>query len=58
MVRASQAPSGAGGDSTSASTQAAISADGQTLVYTSYADNLVPGDKFDLEEVIAWRSGA
>ena len=58
VTRASEAPNGAGGDSTSASTQAAISADGQTLVYTSYADNLVPGDKFDLEEVFVWRSGA
>jgi Tol biopolymer transport system component len=58
VTRASHAPSGAGGNSTSASTQAAISADGQTLVYTSYSDNLVPGDKFDLEEVVAWRSGA
>jgi hypothetical protein len=58
VTRASHTPSGAGGNSTSASTQAAISADGQTLVYTSYADNLVPGDKLDLEEVIAWRSGA
>jgi Tol biopolymer transport system component len=58
VTRASEAPGGAGGNSTSASTQAAISADGQTLVYTSYTDNLVPGDKFDLEEVIAWRSGA
>ena len=36
----------------------AISADGQTLVYTSYADNLVPGDKYDLEEVFVWRARA
>ena len=57
VTRASHAPSGAGGNSTSASTQAAISADGQTLVYTSYADNLVPGDKYDLEEIFVWRSG-
>jgi Tol biopolymer transport system component len=58
VTRASQAANGTGGNSTSGSTAAAISADGRTLVYTSYADNLVPGDKFDLEEVFAWRSGA
>jgi Tol biopolymer transport system component len=58
VTRASQAANGNGGNNTSASTAAAISADGQTLVYTSYADNLVPGDKFDFEEVVVWRSGA
>jgi len=55
VTRASQAPGGAGGNSISASTEAAISPDGQTLVYTSYADNLVQVDMYDLEEVFAWR---
>jgi Tol biopolymer transport system component len=58
VVRLSEAPNGAGGDSTSGSTAVSISADGQTVVYTSYADNLVPGDRYDLEEVFVWRSGA
>ena len=55
VTRASQAPDGAGGNSISASTAAAISPDGQVLVYTSYSDNLVEGDRYDLEEVFAWR---
>ena len=58
VTRVSHAPSGAGGNSTSGSTAVAISADGQTVVYTSYADNLVAGDKYDLEEVFAWRARA
>jgi Tol biopolymer transport system component len=58
VVRVSHASSGVGGNSTSGSTAVSVSADGQTLVYTSYADNLVPGDRFDFEEAIVWRSGA
>ena len=56
IVRASQAPDGTEGGSWSASTGAAISGDGHTLVYESYATNLVAGDQFDWEEVFAWRS--
>jgi Tol biopolymer transport system component len=58
VTRASQTAGGVGGNNISASTAAAISADGRTLVYTSYADNLVPGDKFDFEETFAWRSAS
>ncbi|WP_151084120.1 TolB family protein [Nocardioides cynanchi] len=56
IVRASQAPDGTEGNTWSASTGAAISGDGHTLVYESYAQNLVPGDQFDWEEVFAWRA--
>jgi Tol biopolymer transport system component len=56
IVRASQAPDGTEGGSWSASTGAAISGDGHTLVYESYATNLVPADQFDWEEVFAWRA--
>jgi Tol biopolymer transport system component len=56
IVRASQAPDGTEGNSWSASTGAAISGDGHTLVYESYSQNLVPGDLFDWEEVLAWRA--
>jgi hypothetical protein len=54
--RASQAPDGTEGNTWSASTGAAISGDGHTLVYESYSQNLVPGDQFDWEEVFAWRA--
>lgn len=55
IVRASQAGDGTGGNRHSATTAAAISGDGQSLAYTSYADNLVPDDEFDWEEVVVWR---
>jgi Tol biopolymer transport system component len=55
IIRASQAPDGTEGNSWSASTGAAISGDGHTLVYESYSQNLVPGDQFNWEEAFAWR---
>lgn len=55
LVRASQAPDGTGGNSWSATTAASISGDGHSLAYPSYADNLVPGDAYDVREVFAWR---
>jgi Tol biopolymer transport system component len=55
VTRASQAPDGSDGDSWSATTDITISGDGQTLVYTSYAHNLIPGDVYDKPEVVAWR---
>jgi hypothetical protein len=33
----------------------AISDDGRTLVYETYATNLVAGDTVDMPEVVAWR---
>ena len=33
----------------------AISDDGRTLVYETYATNLVEGDTVDMAEVVAWR---
>jgi TolB protein len=55
VTRASQAPDGSEGNSWSAANAVAISGDGRTLAYQSYASNLVPGDAFDLEEVFVWR---
>ena len=55
VVRASQADDGTGGNRHSATTAAAVSGDGLSLAYTSYADNLVPADAFDWEEVFVWR---
>lgn len=55
VTRVSQGPDGAGGNEASARNDVAISSDGRTLAYTSYADNLVEGDQFDLEEVFVWR---
>ena len=55
IVRASQDAGGTESNNWSASTGAAISGDGHTLVYESYATNLVEGDAFDWEEVFAWR---
>ena len=55
VVRASEGPDGAGGDSWNGTTGVAISGDGHTLAYSSYADNLVDGDAFDLREVFVWR---
>jgi Tol biopolymer transport system component len=54
ITRASQAPDGTESNNWSASTGAAISGDGHTLVYESYATNLVAGDQYDWEEVFAW----
>ena len=55
IVRASQDAAGTESNNWSASTAAAISGDGHTLVYESYATNLVGNDAFDWEEVFAWR---
>ena len=54
VVRASQALDGTGGNSWNATTAVAISPDGAHLAFTSYADNLVEGDAFDLEEAFVW----
>lgn len=56
IVRASRTADGTDASSRSASTAAAISGDGRTLVYETYASNLVPGDQFDWQEVMVWRS--
>jgi len=53
--RASEDAGGTESNNWSASTAAAISGDGHSLVYESYATNLVPGDAFDWEEVFVWR---
>jgi len=55
VTRTSQANDGTGGNNWSAANAVAISGDGRSLVYQSYASNLVPGDVFDLEEVFVWR---
>lgn len=55
ITRASQSPGGDESNNWSASTAAAISGDGHTLVYESYATNLVPDDAYDWEEVFVWR---
>jgi Tol biopolymer transport system component len=55
VTRASQAPNGTESNNWSASTAASISGDGQSLVYESYATNLVEGDQYDWEEVFVWR---
>ena len=54
ITRASQNTDGVGGNSWNATTSAAISGDGHTLVYTSYSDNLVAGDLYNYEEAFAW----
>jgi Tol biopolymer transport system component len=56
ITRASQSSDGTESNNWSASTAAAISGDGHTLVYESYATNLVDGDQYDWEEVFVWRS--
>jgi Tol biopolymer transport system component len=55
ITRASQSSDGTESNNWSASTAAAISGDGHTLVYESYATNLVDGDEYDWEEVFVWR---
>ena len=42
-------------DGESGRTAVAISDDGRTLVYESYATNLVPEDVNEMPDVIAWR---
>jgi Tol biopolymer transport system component len=54
-TRASQARDGTGGNSFSAANAVAISGDGQSLAYVSYASNLVPGDRYDFPEAFLWR---
>ena len=56
VVRVSESPEGEGGNNQSATHAAALSNDGSTLVYPTYADNLVPGDVSNYEEVLAWVS--
>ena len=55
VTRASEASDGTGSNNWSASTGVAISGDGQSLVYESYATNLVAADAYDWEEVFVWR---
>jgi Tol biopolymer transport system component len=55
ITRASQSPGGDESNNWSASTAAAISGDGRSLVYESYATNLVDADAYDWEEVFVWR---
>lgn len=57
VLRASQGPDGAGGNSWNATAGAAISGDGHALVYQSYSQNLVAGDESDYEEVFFWTDG-
>lgn len=57
VTRASEGPEGAGGDNESAINDSAISGDGQTLVYVSYAENLVAGDTVHARKVFAWHAG-
>lgn len=54
VVRVSQTPDGTGGNSWNATTVVSINADGQTVTYGSYSDNLVEGDLFDEREILAW----
>jgi hypothetical protein len=56
IVRASQSSDGTQSNNWSASTGAAISGDGHTLVYESYATNLIDNDQYNWEEVFAWRA--
>jgi len=55
VTRVSQSADGTVSNNWSASTGASISADGQSMVYESYATNLVAGDAYDWEEVFVWR---
>ena len=56
VLRVSEAPDGAGGNARSGSNHVAISGDGQTLVYVTYATNLVENDTSDHAEVLVWRA--
>lgn len=53
-IRISTAPDGSGGDSWSATNAVAISGDGHTVVYQSYAQNLLPENTFETEEAVLW----
>jgi Tol biopolymer transport system component len=55
ITRTSQSSDGTESNNWSASTAASISGDGHSLVYESYATNLVDGDQYDWEEVVVWR---
>jgi len=55
VTRASQAPDGDLGNLDSGRNSVAVSGDGKSLAYGSYASNLVEGDQFDLEEAFVWR---
>ncbi len=55
IVRASQTADGTGGNSWSAANDVAISGDGHSLAYVTYADNLVENDAFDWPEALLWR---
>jgi len=55
VTRVSQSSDGTVSNNWSASTGASISADGQSMVYESYATNLVADDAYDWEEVFVWR---
>ena len=52
----SVAPDGTMGNSVSASVAISISGNGQTVAYVSYADNLVPDDRYNFEEAFVWRA--
>jgi Tol biopolymer transport system component len=55
ITRASQSSDGTESNNWSASTAASMSGDGHTLVYESYATNLVGDDAYDWDEVFVWR---
>ncbi len=55
VLRTSQGPGGPGGNDWSATTGAVVSDDGNSMAYSSYADNLVDNDQFDHREVFVWR---
>ncbi len=55
ITRASQAADGTGGNSWSATSFIAISGDGHSLAYVTYADNLVENDGVNLPEALLWR---
>lgn len=55
VLRTSQGPGGPGGNDWSATTGAVVSDDGNSMAYSSYADNLVDNDTFDHREVFVWR---
>ena len=56
VTRVSEASDGAGGDSWSATNDIAISTDGSSVVYVSYAGNLVAGDAEDGREAFLWQA--
>lgn len=56
LVRVSQNAVGEGANSWTATHAAALSNDGRTMVFHSYADNLVENDVSDWDEVFAWIS--